>query len=417
MNFDKYKKTRFACYTAYFTMSSVFSLPPLLFVTLRDMYNVSYSLLGTLVLINFCTQLCIDLVFTFFSKYFKVRKIVIIMPIITSAGLFIYALVPTFFPNIAYIGLVIGTVIFSLSAGLSEVLLSPLIAAMPSKNPQKDMSMLHSLYAFGVLSVVVVSTIFFKLFGSENWMYLTVVLAVFPLIAAFLFSTSPIPNMSLSQENGEKRNDSKKNVGLIICAGTIFFGSCAEVAMSNWISSFMESALNIPKTVGDILGMAMFAVLLGIGRISYAKFGKKIIPILLFGMAGSAVCYLVAGLSTNVIFAFIACILTGLFTSMLWPGSLILMEEKIPSSGVAAYALMAASGDLGASVAPQLLGIIIDKVSLSDFALNMGNKLSVTAEQIGMKSGMLLTSIFPILGTVLLVFAVRYFAKSKTENA
>lgn len=398
-------------------MSSVFSLPPLLFVTLRDMYNVSYSLLGTLVLINFCTQLCIDLVFTFFSKYFKVRKIVIIMPIITSAGLFIYALVPTFFPNIAYIGLVIGTVIFSLSAGLSEVLLSPLIAAMPSKNPQKDMSMLHSLYAFGVLSVVVVSTIFFKLFGSENWMYLTVVLAVFPLIAAFLFSTSPIPNMSLSQENGEKRNDSKKNVGLIICAGTIFFGSCAEVAMSNWISSFMESALNIPKTVGDILGMAMFAVLLGIGRISYAKFGKKIIPILLFGMAGSAVCYLVAGLSTNVIFAFIACILTGLFTSMLWPGSLILMEEKIPSSGVAAYALMAASGDLGASVAPQLLGIIIDKVSLSDFALNMGNKLSVTAEQIGMKSGMLLTSIFPILGTVLLVFAVRYFAKSKTENA
>lgn len=417
MNFDKYKKTRFACYTAYFTMSSVFSLPPLLFVTLRDMYNVSYSLLGTLVLINFCTQLCIDLVFTFFSKYFKVRKIVIIMPIITSVGLFIYALVPTFFPNIAYIGLVIGTVIFSLSAGLSEVLLSPLIAAMPSKNPQKDMSMLHSLYAFGVLSVVVVSTIFFKLFGSENWMYLTVVLAVFPLIAAFLFATSPIPNMNLSQENGEKRNESQKNVGLIICAGTIFFGSCAEVAMSNWISSFMESALNIPKTVGDILGMAMFAVLLGIGRISYAKFGKKIIPILLFGMAGSAVCYLVAGLSTNVIFAFIACILTGLFTSMLWPGSLILMEEKIPSSGVAAYALMAASGDLGASVAPQLLGIIIDKVSLSDFALNMGNKLSVTAEQIGMKSGMLLTSIFPILGTVLLVFAVRYFAKSKTENA
>lgn len=398
-------------------MSSVFSLPPLLFVTLRDMYNVSYSLLGTLVLINFCTQLCIDLVFTFFSKYFKVRKIVIIMPIITSVGLFIYALVPTFFPNIAYIGLVIGTVIFSLSAGLSEVLLSPLIAAMPSKNPQKDMSMLHSLYAFGVLSVVVVSTIFFKLFGSENWMYLTVVLAVFPLIAAFLFATSPIPNMNLSQENGEKRNESQKNVGLIICAGTIFFGSCAEVAMSNWISSFMESALNIPKTVGDILGMAMFAVLLGIGRISYAKFGKKIIPILLFGMAGSAVCYLVAGLSTNVIFAFIACILTGLFTSMLWPGSLILMEEKIPSSGVAAYALMAASGDLGASVAPQLLGIIIDKVSLSDFALNMGNKLSVTAEQIGMKSGMLLTSIFPILGTVLLVFAVRYFAKSKTENA
>ena len=126
-----FKRTKLACYAAYFTMSSVFCIPPLLFVTLREAYNISYTLLGTLVLVNFVTQLGVDLVFTFFSKYFNTKKIVRVMPLITSLGLAVYALIPTLFPQIAYAGLVLGTVIFSLAAGLSEALLSPTIAAIP----------------------------------------------------------------------------------------------------------------------------------------------------------------------------------------------------------------------------------------------------------------------------------------------
>lgn len=144
----QYKRTKLACYASYFTMSSVFSLPPLLFVTLRQMYNVSYTLLGTLVLTNFCTQMIVDLIFTLFSKHFNVRKVIRVMPLITSAGLMIYALVPMFLPRYAYAGLLVGTLVFSVSAGLSEVLLSPVIAAIPSDTPQRDMSLLHSLPAF-----------------------------------------------------------------------------------------------------------------------------------------------------------------------------------------------------------------------------------------------------------------------------
>ena len=165
-----FKITRLACYSAYFTMSSIFSLPPLLFITFREKFNISYTLLGSLVLINFCTQLLVDLIFTFFSKHINTAKVLKTMPLITSFGLAVYALVPTLFPDFAYSGLVAGTVIFSVSAGLSEVLLSPTIAAMPSDNPQRDMSNLHSLYAFGVFSVVTFGTIFLKIFGSENWM-------------------------------------------------------------------------------------------------------------------------------------------------------------------------------------------------------------------------------------------------------
>lgn len=411
-----FSRTKKSCYFAYLSTASVFSMPPLLFVTFREMYDISYTLLGTLVLINFCTQLTIDLIFSFFTKYFNIHKTVIAMPLITSAGLLIYALVPSLFPNIAYLGLVIGTVIFSVSAGLCEVLISPIVAAIPSETPDKDMSLLHSLYAWGVTSVVIISTVFLTLFGRENWMYLTLFFAAIPLIAAYLFATSPMPELNLSHAASTKKTKSakEKNIGLLLCIGCIFLGSAAENTMSNWISGYMENALNIPKAWGDICGMALFAILLGLGRTLYAKYGKNIINTLLVSMICAFVCYITAGLSQNVIFSFIACVLTGCCTSMLWPGTLIMMEEKLPALGVAAYALMAAGGDFGASLAPQLLGVIVDKVSASNIGAELSQSLNLSTEQIGLKAGMLATAIYPVLGVILLIFAAKYFKKHKS---
>ncbi len=410
-----YKRTRFACYTAYFTMSSIFCVPPLLFETLREAYGISYTRLGTLVLFNFFTQLAIDLIFTAFSKRFNPRIIVRIMPLITSLGLACYAIIPTVFPENAYLGLVIGTVLFSLASGLSEVLLSPMIAALPSDNPQRDMSLLHSLYAFGVFTMVLISTLFLKLFGSENWMILVLILAALPIVAAVLFMLSPMPDMQTQENAGNGQRTKTRIIGLVLCVGCIFFGSCAENGMSTWISSYMETALGIDKALGDILGVAMFAILLGLVRIGYAKWGKNITPILLVGMIGSIVCYLISGLSTNTLLAFFACILMGIFTSMLWPGTLILMEENIPNAGVAAFALMAAGGDLGASISPQLIGMVADGVAASGFAQTLGTTLNLTAEQIGLKAGMLVSAIFPIIGTVILLFAIRHFRRTKQK--
>ena len=410
MSVNKFKRTKYACYYTYLAMSSVFSLPPLLFLTFREMYGISYTLLGTLVLVNFCTQLTIDLIFTFFTKYFNIHKTIKIMPLLTSLGLFIYALTPIFFPQHAYAGLLTGTVIFSVAAGLCEVLLSPLIAAIPSDNPDRDMSFLHSLYAYGVLTVVIISTIFLKIAGSQNWMYLTFFWALLPIISFILFSASPMPDINISQNTNKASNKNIK-YGLALCTVCIFLGSAAENVMTNWISGYIENSLGISKVVGDILGMAVFAILLGAGRTLYAKYGKNISKILLLGMIGASVCYLTAGFSKNVIVSMTACILTGFCTSMLWPGTLILMEENYPNLGVTAYALMAAGGDLGGSVAPQLMGIIVDTVSVSNFAHNLSNTLSLSAEQIGMKTGMIISSLFPILGIILLIYMIKYFKK------
>ncbi len=409
MNF---KKTKYACYYTYLAMASIFSLPPILFVTFHNTYGISYTLLGTLVLTNFCTQLIIDLIFTFFSKHFNIHKTLKVMPLLTSLGMLIYALVPTFFPKKAFVGLFIGTIIFSVSAGLCEVLLSPTVAALPSDNPERDMSKLHSLYAYGVVGVVLLSTLFLKLFGTENWMYLTLFFAFLPIIACVLYCTSPLPDLNLSHDSS-KGGISKKNKGLLLCVACIFLGSAAENTMTNWISSYMENALGISKSIGDILGLALFGILLGLGRSLYSKYGKNIANVLLFGMVGATACYIVAGTVSNPIVCMLACIFTGLCTSMLWPGTLILMEEKFPNPGVTAYALMAAGGDFGGSVSPQILGIVVDKVSESSFALELSNSLSLTPEQIGLKTGMLIASIFPILGIAVLLYIKKYFKKQK----
>jgi MFS family permease len=276
--------------------------------------------------------------------------------------------------------------------------------------------MLHSLYAFGVLTVVLVSTLFLNLFGTENWMYLTVFLALWPALAAVLFMISPMPDMTSHSQAATPRDTRRRSLVLAMCVGCIFFGSCAENVMSNWISGFMERALHIDKSFGDILGLAVFALLLGMARITYAKIGKRIMPVLLTGMIGAAVCYLTAALATGKLLPLIACILTGLFTAMLWPGTLIMMEEKLPGVGLAAYALMAAGGDLGASVAPQLMGIVVDQVSLSPYAAELGARLGLTAEQVGMKAGMLTSAVFPLLGMLLLLCMALYFKKHRPDT-
>ena len=408
-----YKRTKRACYFSYLSMSSVFSLPPLLFITFHEMYGISYTVLGTLLLLNYCTQLVIDLIFTFFSKRFNIKLTVRIMPLITAVGMSVFAAVPLFFPQKAIIGLVVGTIIFSVAAGLSEVLVSPLIAAVPSEHPDKDMSLLHSLYGWGVVTVVVISSAFFKIFGTHNWMYLAFFWAALPIIASVLYFISPIPDMNLSQED-EKKSKTKRSKGIFLCAVCIFLGSSSENIMTGWISSYMEKSLLIPKAVGDILGMAMFALLLAFTRSLYAKFGKNILNTLLISMAGAVVCYLTAGLSSSVIAGFIACVFTGIFTSMLWPGTLIMMEENVPSPGVAAFALMAACGDLGASVAPQLTGMIVDKISAA-VTPETAQQYSANPDQIGFKIGMLFAAIFPILGLIWVIFVRKNFLKKSDK--
>lgn len=409
INLDKYKTTKTACYLTSITMSITANLSPLLFLTFKDMYNLSFTLLGFLVVINFSTQLLVDLVFTFFTKHFNIHKSVRLTPFIAFVGLIIYAVLPSMFPQFAFLWILIGTVIFSVGSGLSEVLTSPVIVAIPSENAEREMSKLHSMYAWGVVAVVILSTLFLACFGSAKWMRLALVWSVIPLVAFVLLLKAPLPPLNNFGNATKSVKIFDKGIGL--CVLCIFLGGAAECTMSQWGSGFIEKAIGVPKVYGDVMGVALFAALLGAGRTLYSKFGKNVANVLLYGMMGASVCYVVAGLSLSPVVGIVACALTGVFTSMLWPGTLIYMEEKFENVGVSAYALMAAGGDLGASVAPQLLGIISDKFNLTEFALEISRKLNVSTEQISMRAGLLVAGLFPVMGVLCMIYMKKYFKK------
>ena len=394
-----YRRVKYGCYMTNFGMSIVGNLSPLLFLTFRDIYGISYTLLGTLVLINFVSQLGIDLIFSFFSHKFNIQKTVKVMPYISIVGLTVFAILPTLFPSYAYLGLCVGTVIFSISAGLAEVLISPTIAAIPAKDPDREMSKLHSVYAWGVVGFVIIFTLLLLLLGQSNWQWITLGFTVVPFIAALLLSTCTLPEMQTPEKTSSALHQFKdKSIWLFIIA--IFLGGASEVTMAQWSSSYLESALGLPKTLGDIFGVALFAVMLGLGRTLYAKIGKNISSVLIWGSIGATACYLIAAITNISFLGLLACSFTGFCSSMMWPGSLIIASDRYPNGGVFIFALMAAGGDLGASVGPQLVGIVTDYTAKIPFIQGLAYNLGILPEQMGMKMGLLVGMLFPLLGII-----------------
>lgn len=406
----KYKRLKLACYTGNMTMSVVGNLSPVLFLTFRSLYGISYSRLGLLVLINFVTQLTIDLIFSFFSHRFNISRTVKSMPLFAVVGFALYALLPWFFPQYAYVSLLVGTIFFSASSGLAEVLLSPVIDAIPSDDPDREMSKLHSAYAWGTVGVILVSTLFLLIFGGENWHYLALFFLLIPLTSAILFAGAEIPKME-TPERTSGALQFFKDKWLWLCVFAIFLGGAAEVTMAQWSSGYLEQALGIPKVWGDIFGVAMFAVALGSGRTLYAKIGKNIGKVLTLGVIGATACYLICAISPSPILGLLACGLTGFCTSMLWPGNLVIASDRFPNGGVFIFAMMAAGGDLGASVGPQLIGIITDTAIANPTIAAFAGSLNLAPEQLGMKLGMLVGMLFPLIGIPL----YRYIWKHKDQ--
>ena len=409
---QSYSRAKWACYVGNITQAVTCNVPPLLFLTFHSLYGISYSLLGLLVLVFFFSQLAIDFAFSFFSHKFNIQKTVRFMPILAVVGLGLYAILPMLFSNYTYLGLVIGTIIFAVSSGLAEVLVSPTIAAIPSDNPEREMSKLHSIYAWGAVGVILVGTLFLLFFEATSWPYLILLCTLPPLVCAILFCTSKLPPMETPEKvSGVLEHLKKKELWL--CFLAIFLGGASECTMAQWSSSYLEKAIGLPKIWGDVFGVALFSMALGLGRTLYAKYGKNAEKILFLGAIGATACYLTAALTNIAILGLVACAFTGFCVSMLWPGSLIIASERIPTGGVFLYAMMAAGGDLGASAGPQLVGVITDGIAASTGGVNLASTLGITVEQLGMKCGMLLGMLFPLVAIFLYLHLLRT-RKNKT---
>ena len=385
------RHTVLACYFANF-FQAIGCVFPIILVVLRDGYGISYAQFGTLIALNFMTQITSDVAFSKLVDRYGFRRFMVGAPLLICAGLLLFSAAPTLFPGREFAGFCIGTFLIAVGGGLQELLLSPILDALPlpGEDKARSMSMLHSFFAWGQIFVVLTTTGLLYIWGSGAWRTILRIWALVPLISASLFVFVPLyPRVEQGREMSVRALFKNKIFCLALLA--ILFGGAAEVTMSQWASVFIDRALHLPKALGDVLGVCGFSLMLALGRTLYGLKGKadQIHKWMILGSALSALAYIVAAISPSPYVSMIACALTGVFVSLLWPGAVIVAGRHLPLAGASMFALLSAMGDAGASLASMITGRIADTVRNLPFDL-------ATGEQAGLRAGLLFASVFAV---------------------
>ena len=383
---NDFRHTVRACYAGYITQAAVNNFAPLLFLTFQREYGIPLTQIGVLITVNFFTQLMTDLLSAKFADRIGYRKCAVGAHIFAAVGLLGLGIFPEIFPT-PFTGLIAAVILYAVGGGLIEVLVSPIVEACPGDAKSGAMSLLHSFYCWGQVLTVLVSTLFFRIFGIDNRIWLALIWAVIPALNAVYFCFVPI-NPITEEGTGLSARQLFRDrrflllMLLMVCAGA------SELAVSQWASAFAESALHVSKTVGDIAGPCAFAVLMGTARAIYGKNSEKI-P-LRHMMAGSAalciVTYLMISLSPSPVISLAGCALCGMSVGILWPGTFSLASKTIPEGGTAMFAYLALAGDLGCLAGPEVVSLLSEN---------------------GLKTGILAAVIFPVIMLIGVLAAVK----------
>ena len=387
-----YQKTKIACYLGFITQAISANFAPLLFLKFHHDYQISLGNIAWISTCFFFTQLLIDLFCAKFVDRIGYRVCVVASEVCSASGLIGLAFLPEILPN-PLAGILCSVILYAMGSGLIEVLCSPIIEACPFDNKEATMSLLHSFYCWGAVGTILISTIFFLIFGIENWKWLAVLWAIIPIVNIYNFATCPIEYL-VDEENGMKVTELFRKplfwiaICLMICSGA------SELAMAQWASAYAEAALGLSKTIGDLAGPCMFAVAMGISRVIFGKYGERIDLMKFMASSGilCVICYFLTALSSNPILGLIGCIVCGFSVGIMWPGTISISSKEFPMGGTAMFALLAMAGDLGGSIGPGIVGRVTQSA---------GNNI-----QVGMGVGL----VFPF---ILLIMLFILYTKKK----
>lgn len=359
MKKNNYQLTMYACFIGYIVQAIVNNFLPLLFVTFQKTYSIPLTQITLLITLNFGIQLVIDMLSAGFVDKIGYRASAIIAHVCSAAGLVLLTVLPEAFPD-PFAGILIAVFIYAIGGGLIEVLISPILEACPTDNKEKAMSLLHSFYCWGHVGVVLISTLFFTLFGIENWKILAVCWAVVPAVNIILFAKAPIYSLHEDGETGLtlKQLFTRKvfwvMMLMMLCAGA------SEQAVSQWASTFAEQGLGVSKTIGDLAGPMSFAALMGLSRLLYGKFGDKL-DLDKFMRMSCLLCiaaYLCISLVPLPAVGLVGCAVCGFSVGIMWPGTFSKASAAVKGGGTALFAMLALAGDVGCSGGPTLAGFI-----------------------------------------------------------
>ncbi len=356
---DPYKKTMYACFVGYITQAVINNFAPLLFLTFQSSYSIPLTQITVLVTFNFGIQLLVDLLSTKFVDRIGYRPCILAAHVFAAAGLIGLAFLPDLLPD-PFAGLLLSVGLYAAGSGLIEVLISPIMEACPTENKEKAMSLLHSFYCWGQVGVVLLSTLFFALFGIENWKILSLIWAIIPLANLVVFAKAPIGSLIEEGARGMTLRELFSTKLFWALMLIMVSAGASEQSISQWASTFAEKGLGVSKAVGDLAGPMAFAFLMGVARAFYGKYGDRINLDRFMTLSGvlCVVSYLCISLIPSPVVGLVGCAVCGLSVGIMWPGGFSKAAACLRNGGTALFALLALGGDLGCTSGPTLVGIV-----------------------------------------------------------
>ncbi len=410
-----YKHTLTACCAGYVVQAIINNFSPLLYVVFAEELGISLAKISVLITLNFTIQICMDLSGTFLIDKIGFRASVIAANVFAVTGLTALGILPMIMAD-KFTAILIATVISAIGGGLLEVVVSPIVEAMP-KEEGFSMSFLHSFYCWGHAGVIILSTLFFFAFGVDNWNILAVVWCIVPLFSGVLFCF--VPMRSLDAEGGTggsiKYLFTKKQFWLLMVV--MLAAGASELGMAQWASYFAERGLGVAKALGDILGPCAFAIAMGTTRLLFGIYGVrlKIEKCLAASFSLCIFAYLLTAFSPLPALSLLGCAISGVAVAILWPGSYTLGSEILPLGGTPMFALFALAGDLGCAAGPSLIGLISDGISMGSLPAFIP-LISGSIETVGIRTGILLATIFPILAVIASIIIIRLIKKQSLKQ-
>jgi len=386
------------CHLGMFIQALVINITPMLFIPLREQFGLTFEQIGRLILVNFLTQMAVDLVCTALADRVHPRPLIIAANALAAIGLWVFAFSP-FVLGSPYAGLMAGTVIFSIGCGLLEVLLSPLVNALPSDNKSASMAVLHAFYPIGKVAVIVATGGALYVLGLSAWPWIMALWSVFPVFNTVAFGLVKLPPLADPERRQTLRSMLFGRPIYLLLAAMLLAGA-TEVTIAQWTSAYVETALGYSKVVADLVGFALFGVGMVIGRLWFGLKGGggNLSRVMWISAVLSGLACLCMALVPSPALALLATGLSGIFVSMLWPGTISLSAARFPLAGASLFAILAAAGDFGAALMPWLVGLIADHVSNGAPAWTIalfGPEFSPQA--LGLKTAYLATALWPFL--------------------